>query len=97
MIRCPALASLRAELARRVGDVLEVSREEGGEVEGGEGGSSLLPPTPTHPVRMGGEGGLCAPAAVHSPARRGRDEVHRGEKLSASLSSPAGRPRRRPA
>ena len=42
MIRCPALVSLRAELARRVGDVLEVSREEGGEVEGGEGGSSLL-------------------------------------------------------
>ena len=32
--RCPALASLRAELARRVGTVLE---------EGGQGGSSLLP------------------------------------------------------
>ena len=31
--RCPALASLRAELARRVGTVLE---------EGGQGGSSLL-------------------------------------------------------
>ena len=38
--RCPALAALRAELARRVGGVLEESREGG---EGGEGGSSLLP------------------------------------------------------
>ena len=35
--RCPALASLRAELARRVSTVLE----EGG--QGGQGGSSLLP------------------------------------------------------